>query len=69
MAVNAPPPPLPPGQRYCAACALIIDARAEICPRCGVRQAAPAKKPDGIVWGIVLFLFFFGIVLAIAVCR
>ncbi|MGH7603764.1 MAG: TM2 domain-containing protein [Gemmatimonadaceae bacterium] len=25
--------------KYCHACADVIDARAEICPRCGVRQA------------------------------
>jgi TM2 domain-containing membrane protein YozV len=27
--------------KYCHACAEVIDARAEICPKCGVRQFAP----------------------------
>lgn len=37
-----------PATKYCFACAAPIDARAEICPKCGVRQggqpaqAAPA---------------------------
>jgi TM2 domain-containing membrane protein YozV len=38
-----------PATKYCFACAASIDARAEICPKCGVRQqggslarAAPA---------------------------
>lgn len=29
-----------PGQKYCHACASVLDARAGICPLCGVRQAA-----------------------------
>jgi hypothetical protein len=29
---------LGPGQKYCHACAAVLDQRAEICPRCGVRQ-------------------------------
>ena len=32
------PPTLPPGQKYCQTCAAVLDARAAICPRCGVRQ-------------------------------
>lgn len=43
---------LPPGQKYCSACAAVLDARAEICPGCGVRQAMPggpglATTPSG----------------------
>lgn len=29
------------GTKYCHACAAVIDVRAEICPKCGVRQFAP----------------------------
>lgn len=42
---SAPPQGgLPP--RFCHACGAAIDPRAEICPRCGVRQA-----PAGAGWG------------------
>ena len=46
------PQTLPAHQKYCIACASVLDARAEICPRCGVRQhAAPsgmsATTPSG----------------------
>lgn len=35
--------------KYCAACGQLIDAMAEICPKCGVRQhvGAPAYPPAG----------------------
>lgn len=29
---------LTPGKKHCYACAAILDARAELCPKCGVRQ-------------------------------
>ncbi|HEX6961336.1 MAG TPA: TM2 domain-containing protein [Lacipirellula sp.] len=32
--------------KYCYACAAVIDARAEICPKCGVRQHAPPPSPS-----------------------
>jgi TM2 domain-containing membrane protein YozV len=35
--------------KYCFACAAVIDARAEICPKCGVRQPGsyePAYDPN-----------------------
>src|SRR5690606_22233134 len=36
------------GTKYCHACGKSIDARAEICPHCGVRQhAPPASSPFG----------------------
>ena len=41
---------LPPDQKYCLACAAVLDRRAEICPRCGVRQAGTgglATSPSG----------------------
>lgn len=31
------------GNKYCYACANVLDTRAELCPRCGVRQAAPSQ--------------------------
>ena len=31
-------PTLGPNKKHCYACASILDARAELCPRCGVRQ-------------------------------
>ena len=32
--------------KYCHACGKTIDARAEICPHCGVRQHAPPHSPS-----------------------
>ena len=37
---------LGPQQKYCSSCAAILDARAEICPKCGIRQAAPPPRGD-----------------------
>ena len=35
-------------EKYCSECAAIINAKAEICPKCGVRQmAAPSSSPLG----------------------
>jgi len=31
-------PTLGASQKYCHACASVLDARAELCPKCGVRQ-------------------------------
>lgn len=31
---------LGPGKKHCFACANILDTRAELCPKCGVRQPA-----------------------------
>lgn len=36
------PPTLGQNQKYCQACAAVLDARAELCPKCGVRQQGPA---------------------------
>jgi TM2 domain-containing membrane protein YozV len=32
---------LGPDQKYCQTCANVLDARAELCPKCGVRQPMP----------------------------
>ncbi|MEO5964572.1 MAG: NINE protein [Candidatus Limnocylindrales bacterium] len=45
---SAAPPPAPaPTTKFCHACAASIDARAEICPKCGVRQPFQAGMPGG----------------------
>lgn len=45
-------PPLPPAEarptKFCFACAAQIDARAEICPKCGVRQPAMAGMVNAV---------------------
>ena len=41
------PAALPPGSHFCYACGSQIDARAFICPHCGVRQPAAAAPGDG----------------------
>jgi TM2 domain len=47
-ATTAPPPrTLSADQKYCHACAAVLDARAELCPKCGVRQGAPAALDSG----------------------
>ncbi|MCT4614983.1 MAG: NINE protein [Marinifilaceae bacterium] len=33
-------------EKYCQECGEIINAKAEICPKCGVRQAAAGMTPD-----------------------
>lgn len=37
-------------RKHCFACAAILDVRAELCPKCGVRQPAmPGALPAGMV--------------------
>jgi hypothetical protein len=36
---------LSPNKRHCHACANINDVRAELCPRCGIRQLAMPGMP------------------------
>lgn len=39
-----------PNEKYCSECGAIINAKAEICPKCGVRQApAPCTIDLGAV--------------------
>lgn len=55
-----------PDEKYCSECGAIIKARAEICPRCGVRQFAPPNilttlAPNGKSrLAAALFAFFLG---------
>ena len=47
-----PPPGAPVGQfspKFCHACGAPIDPRAQICPRCGVPQAAAGPGKDRLV--------------------
>lgn len=55
-----------PDEKYCSECGAIIKAKAEICPKCGVRQASPfaylgAVAPNGkSKLAAVLFALFLG---------
>ncbi len=37
-----------PNEKYCQECGEIINAKAEICPKCGVRQATMPGQASGI---------------------
>jgi len=41
-------PTLGPNKKHCYACANILDFRAELCPRCGVRQFAMPPAMPGV---------------------
>lgn len=43
-------------EKYCVNCGSSIDARAEICPRCGVRQPS-LKRPGSISRRIAAAIF------------
>jgi TM2 domain-containing membrane protein YozV len=53
-------------EKYCSECGAIIKAKAEICPKCGVRQASPFGNLNSIApngkskLAAVLFAFFLG---------
>lgn len=47
------------GQNYCYACGCGTDARAEICPKCGVRQPSKSLATKSRV-SAALFAFFLG---------
>jgi TM2 domain-containing membrane protein YozV/ribosomal protein L40E len=55
-----------PDEKFCSECGAIIKAKAEICPKCGVRQSSPfshlgAVAPNGkSKLAAVLFAFFLG---------
>lgn len=65
---GAPPPPAGVPTKYCFACGQVIDSRAEICPKCGVRQQTPASSIDAqlghsriVASLLAIFLGAFGI--------
>jgi TM2 domain-containing membrane protein YozV len=43
---SASPATLSPHKKHCYACANILDVRAELCPRCGVRQPFVPGMPE-----------------------
>ena len=43
---TASPATLSPNKKYCYACANILDVRAELCPRCGIRQPYVPGMPE-----------------------
>ena len=57
-----------PNEKYCSECGAIINAKAEICPKCGVRQTPPpctvnlgATAPNGkSKLAAALFAIFLG---------
>lgn len=55
-----------PDEKYCSECGEIIRAKAEICPKCGVRQVSPlgnlgTMAPNGKnKLAAALFAFFLG---------
>lgn len=49
-----------PPQKFCHACGHSIDARAEICPKCGVRQAYQTGSPGKNRIAAALLALFVG---------
>jgi len=45
---ESPVATLAPHKKHCYACASILDVRAELCPRCGVRQPLLPAMPGGM---------------------
>jgi hypothetical protein len=49
-----------PNEKYCTECGSLINAKAEICPKCGVRQMpSPGIVITDSRWLTVLLLCFF----------
>lgn len=50
---------MPKETKFCSNCGAEIDAKAKICPKCGVEQAPPAKEvvKHTAAWYIVPLLF------------
>lgn len=46
--------------RFCFACGEQIDPRAEICPKCGVRQKSPKIQGEKSRVAAILLAFFLG---------
>jgi hypothetical protein len=48
VAKAAAPPPAAkgPGEKYCHDCGAVIRVKAEICPKCGVRQPEKRHRPE-----------------------
>ncbi len=53
--------PVPPATKFCHACASTLDARAELCPTCGVRQPTGfTPTTDKSRMAAALLAFFLG---------
>ena len=48
-------------EKYCSECGALINAKAEICPKCGVRQSPPPLVRDSRWLTCVLLCFFLGV--------
>tara|TARA_R110000868_G_scaffold48678_2_gene157626 strand:+ start:1018 stop:1341 length:324 start_codon:yes stop_codon:yes gene_type:complete len=45
----------PAPAKFCFACGTSVDPRAEICPKCGVRQTAPIAQKSRITTALLAF--------------
>jgi TM2 domain-containing membrane protein YozV len=52
---------LTPGDTYCRDCGSVIHLRAEVCPKCGIRQKAVAVNSRNRSTAGVFALFFGGL--------
>ena len=65
--LGAPPPfaaphvPAPGPGRPCTACGAPLDVRAELCPRCGVRQPSRSERNRVVAALLAFFLGGFGV--------
>lgn len=62
--MNTPPPLAANASQFCFACGSSIDHRAELCPKCGVRQKSvptAGRKSRGVAVLLALFLGGLGI--------
>ncbi len=51
-----------PAEKYCSECGALINSKAEICPKCGVRQMpVPVSQPDSRWLTVLLLCFFLGV--------
>ena len=46
-------------EKLCSTCNAVIHKKAEICPKCGVRQQNPANKSALLLIGIITNYLFF----------
>ncbi|VVB68683.1 zinc-ribbon domain protein [uncultured archaeon] len=55
------------GTKYCSNCGAEIDAKAVVCPKCGVAQHKPDEKVSSLWYLVPLFFGFIGGIVAWAV--
>lgn len=53
--------PLAPNEKYCRDCGSAIASRAEICPKCGVRQTTPVASGRSRVAAALFGIFLGGL--------